>query len=102
MAELTFLSISPKRAMNVAYCGSLKREFQHFLGKEDREKGSQIKKRSKERIDEINKVPHFCRLNSSRLEKKKQSEQPTPFNFLVGFSPINGMSNNQRNIRQQG
>ena len=70
MAELTFLSISPKRAMNVAYCGSLKREFQHFLGKEDREKGSQIKKRSKERIDKINKVPHFCRLNSSRLEKK--------------------------------
>ena len=64
---------------------ALKGNFNTFWERKTEKKGLKLRNvAARERIDKINKVPHFCRLNSSRLEKK-QSEQPTPSTSWLAF-----------------
>lgn len=50
---------------------ALKGNFNTFWERKTEKKGLKLRNvAARERMDKINKVPHFCRLNSSRLEKK--------------------------------
>ena len=64
---------------------ALKGNFNTFWERKTEKKGLKLRNvAARERIDKIKKVPHFCRLNSSRLEKKSnQSNQPLPTSWLA-------------------